>query len=334
MSNDFRTPGAGRIVLVTGGAGFIGSHLADALLERGLTVRVLDNFLTGSRKNLNPRAQLVEADIREPAAIEPAFAGVDCVFHTAALPRVGLSIERPVETHLVNVVGTLNVLMAARTAGVRRVVYSGSSSVYGEQPGEQSAEQSGQQSDEQLGAQPRLALRETMTPNPLSPYALQKLTAEEYVRIFHRLYGLGALSLRYFSVYGPRMDLEGAYATVIGAFLRARREGRPLEIRGDGGQRRDFTHVRDVVRANLAAMDCALEDGSAINVGRGEALSVNRIAELIGGPRVNVAPRPGEPRDTLADLARSRAIFGWSPEIATEDGVRDLMRLHGLPPPA
>jgi UDP-glucose 4-epimerase len=326
MSNDFRTPGAGRIVLVTGGGGFIGSHLTDALLERGLAVRVLDNFLTGNRKNLNPRAELVEADIREPAAIEPAFAGVDCVFHTAALPRVGLSIERPVETHLVNVVGTLNVLMAARAAGVRRVVYSGSSSVYGEQAGEQS--------EEQPGEQPRLALRETMTPNPLSPYALQKLMAEEYVRMFHRLYGLGALSLRYFSVYGPRMDLEGTYATVIGAFLRARREGRPLQIRGDGEQRRDFTHVRDVVRANLAAMDCALEDGSAINVGRGDALSVNRIAELIGGPRVNVAPRPGEPRDTLADLARCRAILGWSPEVATEDGVRDLIRLHGLPPPA
>jgi UDP-glucose 4-epimerase len=326
MSNDFRTPGAGRIVLVTGGGGFIGSHLTDALLERGLAVRVLDNFLTGNRKNLNPRAELVEADIREPAAIEPAFDGVDCVFHTAALPRVGLSIERPVETHLVNVVGTLNVLMAARAAGVRRVVYSGSSSVYGEQGGEQS--------EEQPGEQPRLALRETMTPNPLSPYALQKLMAEEYVRMFHRLYGLGALSLRYFSVYGPRMDLEGAYATVIGAFLRARHEGRPLQIRGDGEQRRDFTHVRDVVRANLAAMDCALQDGSAINVGRGDALSVNRIAELIGGPRVNVAPRPGEPRDTLADLARCRAILGWSPEVATEDGVRDLMRLHGLPPQA
>jgi UDP-glucose 4-epimerase len=329
MSNDSRTPGAGRSVLVTGGAGFIGSHLADALLERGLAVRVLDNFLTGKRNNLNPRAALVEADIREFAAIEPAFAGVDCVFHTAALPRVGLSIERPVETHLVNVVGTLNVLMAARAAGVRRVVYSGSSSVYGEQP----SGQSGAQSDEQSGEQPRLALRETMTPNPLSPYALQKLMAEEYVRMFHRLYGLGGLSLRYFSVYGPRMDLEGAYATVIGAFLRARREGRPLEIRGDGEQRRDFTHVRDVVRANLAAMDCALEDGSAINVGRGDALSVNRIAELIGGPRVNVAPRPAEPRDTLADLARCRAILGWSAEVATEDGVRELMRLHGLQPP-
>jgi len=329
MSNDSRIPGAGRSVLVTGGAGFIGSHLADALLERGLAVRVLDNFLTGKRNNLNPRAELVEADIRESAVIEPAFAGVDCVFHTAALPRVGLSIERPVETHLVNVVGTLNVLMAARAAGVRRVVYSGSSSVYGEQP----SGQSGPQSDEQSGEQPRLALRETMTPNPLSPYALQKLMAEEYLLMFHRLYGLGGLSLRYFSVYGPRMDLEGAYATVIGAFLRARREGRPLEIRGDGEQRRDFTHVRDVVRANLAAMDCALEDGSAINVGRGDALSVNRIAELIGGPRVNVAPRPAEPRDTLADLARCRAILGWSAEVATEDGVRELMRLHGLQPP-
>jgi UDP-glucose 4-epimerase len=318
MSNDYRTPGARRVVLVTGGAGFIGSHLTDALLDRGLTVRVLDNLCTGSRQNVNPRAELIEADIRERAAIEPAFAGVDCVFHVAALPRVGLSVEQPVETHLVNVVGTLNVLTAARGAGVWRVIYSGSSSVYGEQFGGRSGEHT------------PLPLRETMAPNPLSPYALQKLMGEEYLRMFHRLYGLGALSLRYFSVYGPRMDLEGAYATVIGAFLRARREGRPLEIRGDGEQRRDFTHVRDVVRANLAAMDCALEDGSAINVGRGHALSVNRIAELIGGQRVNVAPRPGEPRDTLADLARSRAILGWNPEVNTEDGVRELMRLHGL----
>jgi UDP-glucose 4-epimerase len=310
MSNDLRIPAVGRIVLVTGGAGFIGSHLTDALLERGLVVRVIDNFHTGCRENLNPRAQLIEADIRERAAIEPAFAGVDYVFHTAALPRVGLSIERPLETHLVNVVGALNVLLAARAAGVRRVIYSGSSSVYGEQP--------------------RLPLSESMTPRPLSPYALQKLMGEEYVRMFHRLYGMGAVVLRYFSVYGPRMDLEGAYATVIGAFVRARREGRPLEIRGDGEQRRDFTHVRDVVRANLAAMDCALEDGSAINVGRGQARSVNQIAALVGGARVTVAPRPGEPRDTLADLARSRAILGWTPEVETEEGVRELMRLHGL----
>jgi nucleoside-diphosphate-sugar epimerase len=303
-----------RIVLVTGGAGFIGSSLTDALLERGFTVRVLENFATGRRENLNPRAALYEADIRDRVSLGAAFAGVDCVFHTAALPRVGLSIEQPLETHLVNVVGTLNVLIAARDAQVRRVVYSGSSSVYGEQT--------------------HLPLAETMTPNPVSPYALQKLTAEEYVRMFHRLYGMGGVTLRYFSVYGPRMDLQGAYATVIGAFLRARCEGRPLEIRGDGEQRRDFTHVRDVVRANLAAIDCELHDGSAINIGRGSALSVNQIAELVGGHRVNVAPRPGEPRDTLADIRRSREILQWTPEVDTEAGVRELMQAYGFGPAA
>jgi UDP-glucose 4-epimerase len=299
---------------VTGGAGFIGSNLVDALLERGFTVRVLDNLSTGRRENLNPRAALYEADIRDRANLAPAFAGVDCVFHTAALPRVGLSIEQPLETHLVNVVGTLNVLLAARDAQVRRLVYSGSSSVYGEQA--------------------HLPLAETMTPNPMSPYALQKLTAEEYLRMFHRLYGLGGVTLRYFSVYGPRMDLEGAYATVIGAFLRARREGRPLEIRGDGEQRRDFTHVRDVVRANLSAIDCTMDNGSAINIGHGRALSVNQIADLVGGPRVNVAPRPGEPRDTLADIRRSREILAWTPEVETEAGVRELMQAYGFGPAA
>jgi UDP-N-acetylglucosamine/UDP-N-acetyl-alpha-D-glucosaminouronate 4-epimerase len=303
-----------RPVLVTGGAGFIGSNLVDALLERGFTVRVLDNLSTGRRENLNPRAALYEADIRDRANLAPAFAGVDCVFHTAALPRVGLSIEQPLETHLVNVVGTLNVLLAARDAQVRRLVYSGSSSVYGEQA--------------------HLPLAETMTPNPMSPYALQKLTAEEYLRMFHRLYGLGGVTLRYFSVYGPRMDLEGAYATVIGAFLRARREGRPLEIRGDGEQRRDFTHVRDVVRANLSAIDCTMDNGSAINIGHGRALSVNQIADLVGGPRVNVAPRPGEPRDTLADIRRSREILAWTPEVETEAGVRELMQAYGFGPAA
>src|SRR5215831_12577269 len=310
MSEDFRTRETGRVVLVTGGAGFIGSHLTDALLERGMVVRVIDSFVTSDRRHLNPRAELYEADIRDGASIEPIFAGVDCVFHAAALPRVGLSIERPVETELVNVVGTLNVLMAARAAGVRRVVYSGSSSVYGEQQ--------------------RLPLSETMTPNPLSPYALQKLVGEEYVRMFYRLYGLGGVSLRYFSVYGPGMDLKGTYATVIGAFIRARLEKRPLEIRGDGEQRRDFTHVRDVVRANLAAMDCAIADGRPINVGFGRASSVNRIAALIGGPRLTAPPRAGEPRDTLADLESSRTVLGWSPEIEVEDGVRELMRLNGL----
>ena len=250
MSNaGLRGTGAPRVVAVTGGAGFIGSHLVDALIGYGMRVRLLDNLATGRREYVNSAAEVIEADIRVGDSLKHAFEGVDCVFHTAALPRVMLSIERPVETHLVNVVGTLNVLIAARDTGVRRIVFSGSSSVYGDQP--------------------TLPLTETMTPNPLNPYALQKLAAEQYVRMFHRLYAMETLTLRYFNVYGPRMASEGAYVTVIGVFIRERLAGRPLTIHGDGTQTRDFTHVRDVVRANLLAMDCAVADGRALNIGRG-----------------------------------------------------------------
>jgi len=302
-----RTP---RPVLVTGGAGFIGSNLVNALIDRGLRVRIVDNLTTGKRSQLDPRAQLFEADIRDIDAIRPAFAGVDCVFHVAALPRVPLSIEKPVETHMVHVVGTLNVLIAARDAGVRRVVYSGSSSAYGDQP--------------------RLPLREDMTPNPLNPYALQKLTGEYYVRLFHRLFSMQTLTLRYFNVFGPRMTDEGAYVTVISVFLRARREGRPLTIHGDGEQTRDFTHVYDVVRANLLAMDCPVADGRTINVGAGRNISVNRVAELIGGPKVNLPPRPGDARHTLADNSEAQRTLGWRPEVRFEDGLAELMRLYGV----
>ena len=300
-----------RLVLVTGGAGFIGSHLTDALIAAGHRVRVLDNLAAGRRDHLPAAAELVTADVRDLDAIRPAFAGVDCAFHMAALPRVMLSIEHPVETHLTNVVGTLNALIAARDAGVRRFIYSGSSSVYGDQP--------------------VLPLRESMTPNPLNPYALQKLAGEQYTRMFHRLFGMSTLTLRYFNVYGPRMATEGAYVTVIGVFIREKIAGRPLTIHGDGTQRRDFTHVRDAVRANLAAMAAAVGDGRALNVGRGENLSVNQIAEIIGGPVVHSARRPGDARDTLADLTETRAALGWEPEVATPDGVRELMRLAGCP---
>jgi UDP-glucose 4-epimerase len=299
-----------RLVLVTGGAGFIGSNLVDALIDRGLRVRIVDNITTGSRRQVNPRAQLFEADITDIEAIRPAFAGVDCVFHVAALPRVPLSIEKPVETHMVNVIGTLNVLLAARDAGVRRVVYSGSSSAYGDQP--------------------RLPLREDMTPNPLNPYALQKLTGEQYTRLFHRLFSMQTLTLRYFNVFGPRMAHEGAYVTVISVFLRARREGKPLTIHGDGEQTRDFTHVRDVVRANVMAMDSAIADGRAINIGHGRNISINRVAQLIGGPTVNLPARPGDARDTLADNSEAQRVLGWRPEMAFEDGLAELIRLHGL----
>src|SRR5216683_1603141 len=297
-----------RTVVVTGGAGFIGSHLVDALVARGLRVRVVDNFTTGRRESLNPAAELLTADICDATTLPPVFTGADCVFHTAALPRVMVSIEHPVETHMTNVVGTLNVLVAARDSGVRRVVYSGSSSVYGDQP--------------------ILPLTESMAPNPLNPYALQKLTGEQYTRIFHKLFGLETVTLRYFNVYGPRMASEGAYVTVLSVFLRQKRAGEPLTIYGDGAQTRDFTHVDDVVRANCLAMEAPAADGRAINIGRGRNLSVNRIAELIGGPTVHLAPRPGDARHTLADISQAREILGWEPEVATEDAVRELVRLH------
>ena len=299
-----------KTALVTGGAGFIGSHLVDALLARGLTVRVIDNFSTGKRSHLNPGAELLERDIRDRESIEGALKGVDCVFHTAALPRVPLSIDKPVETHLTNVIGTLNVLTEARAEGVKKVIFSGSSSVYGDQP--------------------TLPLREDMPPNPLNPYALQKLTAEQYTRMFSRLFGLQTLTLRYFNVYGPRMADEGAYLTVITTFLRAAREGRPLTIQGDGEQTRDFTHVRDVVRANLLAMECEIGDGRALNVGRGRNVSVNKIAALIGGRTVKCPPRPGDARHTLADLTQSSKILGWRPEVDVEDGIAELSSAAGL----
>ena len=296
---------AKRIVLVTGGAGFIGSHLVDALVASGTKVRVIDNFANGRREYLNGAAELVESDIRDFDSIKRAFAGVDCVFHVAALPRIPLSIERPVETDMVNVIGTLNVLLAARDAKVRRMVYSGSSSVYGNQP--------------------RMPLVETMVPDPLSPYALQKLMGEQYTRMFHRMFGIQAVCFRYFNVFGPRMAMEGAYATIVGAFVRARREGRPLPIHGDGEQTRDFTHVRDVVRANLLAMDCAVADGSPINIGRGAEISVNRIAAMFGGPTVAMPARQSDMRRTLADCTRAREILGWSPQVTIEEGLAEMI---------
>jgi nucleoside-diphosphate-sugar epimerase len=297
---------AGRSVIVTGGAGFIGSHLVDSLVAAGARVRVIENFATAARGCVNCDTELIEADIRNAAAIRPAFDGVDTLFHVAALPRIPLSIAKPVETHMTNVVGTLNVLMAARDARVRRVVFSGSSSVY--------------------GAQPTLPLVETMTPHPASPYALQKFVGEQYAAMFHRLYGMQTLTLRYFAVYGPRMAQEGAYMLAIAAFLRARLEGRPLEIHGDGEQTRDFTHVSDVVRANLLAADSELADGRPINIGCGRNISVNHIAAMFGGPTVHRDPRPGDMRHTLADNREAARLLGWRPQVALEEGIASLLK--------
>jgi nucleoside-diphosphate-sugar epimerase len=297
-----------RLVLVTGGAGFIGSHLVDALVEAGLRVRVIDNFATSTREYLNRKSELVESDIRDASSIGEAFDGVDTVFHVAALPRIPLSIAKPVETHMTNVVGTLNVLIAARDRKVRRVVFSGSSSVYGEQA--------------------KMPLVETMTPNPLNPYALQKYVGEQYARMFHRLFAMQTITLRYFGVYGPRMPHEGSYVLAVAAFLKARREGRPLEIFGDGEQTRDFTHVSDVVSANILAMDCeiAVADGRAINIGRGENVSVNRIAAMIGGEKVHREGRAGDMRDTLADRREAERVLGWRPRVSIEEGIAELLK--------
>jgi UDP-glucose 4-epimerase len=299
-----------RVMLVTGGGGFIGSHLVEALLDRGYKVRVLDNFATGRLDRIHRMAELVHGDIREAASFGASFQGVDCVFHTAALPRVPLSIENPLETHMVNVVGTINVLLAARNAAVRRVVFSGSSSVYGDQP--------------------HLPLDEEMRPNPLSPYALQKLAGEQYTRLFHKLYGIETLTLRYFNVFGPRMATEGAYLTVISAFLQARGEGKPLPIYGDGDQTRDFTHVRDVVRANVLAIDSKIADGRPINIGQGRSVSVNWIAERIGGPKVYLPARAGDVRNTLADHSVAEKVLGWRAQVSTEQGVDELIQAAGL----
>jgi nucleoside-diphosphate-sugar epimerase len=297
-----------RTVLVTGGAGFVGSNLVDELLARGLKVRVIDIFATGIRKNLNPRAELIEADIRDGDAIRPAFDGIDCVFHVAALPRIPLSIAKPVDTHMTNVVGTLNVLIAARDAKVRRLIYSGSSSIYGDQA--------------------TMPLVETMAPNPLNPYALQKYVGEQYTRMFHRLFAMQTLTLRYFNVYGPRMTSEGAYVTVISAFMAARRRGEPLQIHGDGEQTRDFTHVSDIVAANVLAMDAQVADGRAINIGAGHNVSVNRIADLIGGPQVQMEGRKGDMRNTLADTSEAARILGWHPRVSVGDGVKQLLQVE------
>lgn len=304
------TAATARIVLVTGGAGFVGSNLVDELISRGLKVRVVDSFATGSRKNVDPRAELIEADIRDGNAIRPAFESVDCVFHVAALPRIPLSLAQPVETHMANVVGTLNVLIAARDAKVRRVIYSGSSSVYGDQT--------------------VMPMVETMTPNPLNPYALQKYVGEQYTGMFHRLYGMQTLTLRYFNVYGQRMGLQGAYATVISAFLAARQRGEPMQIHGDGEQTRDFTHVSDIVAANILAMDAATADGRPINVGCGRNVSVNRIAELIGGPTKSMGNRKADMRDTLADTREASRVLGWHPRISIEEGIRELLAAENL----
>lgn len=296
-----------------GGAGFIGSTLVDALVERGDDVIVVDNLSTGYRRNLNPAAPLENIDIAvDSEGLTSALEGRDVVFLTAALARVPRSIEDPVGTHTVNVTGSLRVMKAAVDAGVRRLVYSSSSSVYGDQP--------------------TLPLTEDMVPGPLNPYACQKYMSEIYARNFSRIYGLQTVCLRYFNVYGPRQVTEGAYRLVISIFMDQRARGEPLTIHGDGQQTRDFTWVGDVVRANiLAAESDRVGRGEPINVGAGAEVSIKRVAELIGGPVVHVPPRGFDERFKRAGIDRARQLLGWEPQVQIEEGIRRIMEPVGTP---
>ena len=296
--------------IVTGGCGFIGSHLVDALVARGDEVVALDDFSTGDRGFLNPAATLVEGSVTDADLLRSALRGADAVFHVAALARVPLSVEDPAGTHEVNATGALNVLQAARDGGVGRIVFSSSSSVYGEQ-------------DSPL-------MREDMTPRPLSPYGLQKLIGEQYGGMFAQLFGMRVVSLRYFNVYGPRQSATGAYALVVPQFLKLRAEGKPLTVYGDGRQTRSYVHVDDVVRANLLAADADLPagEGVVLNVGSGEETSVNEIAALIGGTVEHVIPNPRgafEESRKCADHSRAKALIGWEPRIPFAEGLRTVL---------
>lgn len=298
--------------LVTGGAGFIGSNLVRHLLARGETVRVLDNFSTGRRENLEEladRIEVVEGDLRVDDDVRRAMAGVQYVLHLGALGSVSRSVQDPMTTHEVNATGTLRVLIAAREAGVERVVFSSSSSVYGNTP--------------------VLPKQEDMTPTPLSPYALSKLSGEHHARLFHTLFGLRTFSLRYFNVFGPRQNPKSQYAAVIPLFVDALRAGQAPIIYGDGEQTRDFTYVDDVIAANLAC--CTAPDaaaGGVFNVAWGNRISVKELAHRIGSllgreiPPVHQAPRVGDVRDSQADATRAHTLLGWQPRVPFADGLQ------------
>ena len=295
--------------LVTGGAGFIGSNLVDALVGRGDRVRVLDDFSTGRRENLTARdVEVVEGDLRDAVVVRRAVAGVHGVFHQAALRSVPRSVDDPLSSNQVNVTGTLVLLLACRDAGVRRVVYASSSSVYGDDP-----------------ALPKV---ETLPTRPISPYAISKLAAEHYCQTFARLYGLETVSLRYFNVFGPRQNPESKYSAVIPRFLAQALAGEPLEVHGDGEQSRDFTYIDNVVDANLAAASAPAAAGEAFNVGCGNRVSlleiIGRLEKILGHPvaRRHTPARAGDVPHTQADVSKAEKLMGYVPQVDFDEGFR------------
>jgi UDP-glucose 4-epimerase len=296
--------------LVTGGGGFIGSNVVRALLARGDEVRVLDNFSTGSRANLvglEHDVQLVEGDLRSYERVHAAVRGVEVVFHQGALPSVPRSVQDPLTTTAVNIEGTLNVLLAARDEGVRRIVNASSSSVYGN-----------------TGELPRV---ETQAPDPISPYAVAKLAAERFCTSFSRVYGMEIVSLRYFNVFGPRQDPTSQYAAVVPRFIRAVAAGEPVTIYGDGEQSRDFTFVDNVVGANLLAADAPGVGGEILNIATGGSVTVNALADAIGdllGRPVEKAYEPAREADvraSWADVGEAKRLLGFEPQVDFDQGL-------------
>jgi UDP-glucose 4-epimerase len=303
--------------LVTGGAGFIGSHIVERLVRNGQSVRVLDNFATGKRQNLAPfgnAVELVEGDLRRPADCAKACAGVEIVFHEGAVPSVPKSVEDPVTSHESNVDGTFNILMAARDARCRRLVYAASSSAYGDQP--------------------ELPKRETARPAPLSPYAVNKLVGEYYLSAFTKCWGLETISLRYFNVFGPRQDPKSQYAAAIPAFVTHILREQPPTIYGDGEQTRDFTFIDNVVHANLLAASAPKVAGEVVNIACGERVSVNQIIAQINqllGKNVKpdyVPERAGDVKHSLADISLARKVIGFEPVVSFADGLKQAIEWY------
>ena len=297
--------------LVTGGGGFIGSNVVRALLARGDDVRVLDNFSTGSRANLaglEHDVELVEGDLRSYERVHAAVRGVEVVFHQGALPSVPRSVQDPLTTTAVNVEGTLNVLLAARDEGVRRIVNASSSSVYGN-----------------TGELPRT---ESQAPDPISPYAVAKLAAERFCTSFSRVYGMEIVSLRYFNVFGPRQDPTSQYSAVVPRFIRAIAAGEAVTVHGDGEQSRDFTYVDNVVSANLLAAEADAVSGEIVNVATGRSVTVNALADAIGELLGRMVEKQLEPareadvRASWADLDEARRVLGYEPLVLLDDGLR------------
>lgn len=295
--------------LVTGGAGFIGSHLSEELVRRGHTVRVADSLITGKRSNLDhiPQVEFHEGDLAEFDFTREVVKGCDYVLHQAAIPSVPRSVKDPITSNRANVDATLNVLVAARDAGVKRLVFAGSSSAYGDTP--------------------TLPKHEGMPPSPLSPYALQKVVGEQYLQMFTKLYGLETVSIRYFNVFGPRQDPTSPYSGVISVFATALLENRSPTIYGDGGQTRDFTYVANVVDGVLRACEAPKASGEVINVATGGRISLNdlykEMKKIVGATAepTYVDPRQGDVRDSQADISKAAALLGYKPIVPFEDGL-------------